>query len=163
MGSEMCIRDSTPTENTDGASFDTLEPIQLSSNVGVPKSTLVASHKPKSAVCVTAVGHVIVGFSSSVIVTSCSHVASFPEASTTVHVTTVTPTGYTDGASFDTLEPIQLSLNVGVPKSTLVASHKPESAVCVTAVGHVIVGFSLSDTITLNPQLAVKPALSPMT
>jgi hypothetical protein len=77
--------------------------------------------------------------------------------SVTVHVTVVVPTGNTDGASFVTDCTPQLSEVAGVPSETPLAEHFPASAFTVTAAGHVIVGFSLSTTVTLCVQVAVLP------
>src|SRR5690606_2323125 len=106
-------------------------------------------------------GHVIVGSSVSTTVTFCEHVAVLFEASVTVHVTTVVPTGNDAGASFVYVKSIQLSATTGAPKLTPVASHEPASAeTSVKSAGHVIVGSSVSTTVTLNEHVAVLPAPS---
>ena len=52
------------------------------------------------------------------------------------------PIGKLDGASLVTvIVPEQLSLVVGVPKTTPVAAHELASATAVTFAGQVIVGF----------------------
>src|SRR5690606_40468099 len=101
-------------------------------------------------------GHVIVGSSVSTTVTFCEHVAVLFEASVTVHVTTVVPTGNDAGASFAYVKSIQLSATTGVPKLTPVASHEPASAeTSVKSAGHVIVGSSVSTTVTFCVHVAV--------
>ena len=59
----------------------------------------------------------------SVTVTVCVHVAIFPLASVAVQVTVVVPFGKAEGALFDTVTFVQLSLTEGVPKFTPVAVH----------------------------------------
>ena len=63
------------------------------------------------------------------------------------------------GALFVTVATLQLSLVVGVPKVTLVASQFA-LALTVTVDGQVIVGFSLSLTMTSNEHVVVLPAVS---
>ena len=129
-----------PSGYVAGALFVTEATVQLSAVTGVPKATPEAVHKPKSAETVTFTGHTIVGSSLSVTVTVCVHVAAFPEPSTAVHVTVVTPSGNTAGALFVT-EPIeQLSLVVADPSTTVEEVQRPASVVDVTATGQAIVG-----------------------
>ena len=59
------------------------------------------------------------------------------------------PTGKEAGASLVTLKTPQLSSVVGVPSETLAASHKPASAVIEISAGQIIVGASVSDTVTV--------------
>ena len=87
---------------------------------------------------------VIVGSMLSTTVTVCVAVAVLPEASVTVHVTTVSPNEKLAGASLVVLATLQLSAVVGVPKSTPVASQLAASTLTVTATGAVIVGSILS-------------------
>ena len=70
-------------------------------------------------------------------------------ASFTVQITVVFPIGNVLGASFDTVDPVQLSPNVGVPKATPVATQEAVSTFTLTAAGHVIVGLMLSVTVTI--------------
>ena len=63
------------------ASLVTLATLQLSAVAGVPRATPVAVHKPASTLTVTSAGQVIVGFSSSVIVTVKLQVALLTAAS----------------------------------------------------------------------------------
>ena len=75
-------------------------------------------------------------------------VAVFPEPSVTVQVTVVTSNGKAAGALLVTEATEQLSVVVGVPKTTLVEVH-PILVVPVVAEGAVIVGFTLSVTVTV--------------
>ena len=82
-----------PNTNVAGASFVVLAPVQLSSVVGAPRltppSTVVQTHK--SVFTVTPAGALIVGASSSLIVTLNEQEAVCPAASFTVYVTVETP------------------------------------------------------------------------
>ena len=73
-----------------------------------------------------------------------------PAPSVTVQITTVVPSGKTEGASLvNALEGrVQLSLKVGVPRVTPDAVQELASADTVTEEGHSIVGFWLSMTVT---------------
>ena len=71
----------------------------------------------------------------------------FPEASVTVHVTVVVPTGNAVGALFVTLAMVQLSVVTGVPKLRLVTVHPVVKVVAIFA-GAVITGMMLSITVT---------------
>ena len=71
-----------------------------------------------------------------------------PELSVTVHVTTVVPSGKAAGALFVTEATPQLSAVVGVPRARPVLVH-PEFVVVLIADGAVIVGLTLSVTVTL--------------
>jgi hypothetical protein len=73
------------------------------------------------AFCTMFDGQLITGSWLSVTVTVCVHVFVLPLLSVTVHVTTVTPTGYCDGALLVTDATPQLSLTDGLPKYTLLA------------------------------------------
>ena len=73
-----------------------------------------------------------------------------PWISVTVQVTVVLPTGYDAGALFVTLATPQLSPVTGVPKATLAAAHEPLSAFTVMALRPLMVGFSLSVTVTVK-------------
>ena len=120
---------------------------QLSAVVGVPKATPVAV-QPELVLADRADGAVIVGFTLSVTVTICVAVAVLPLPSVTVQVTVVLPSGKELGASLVTEVTEQLSAVVGVPKETPVAVY-PELVFTDTAVGAVIVGFTLSVTVTI--------------
>ena len=71
----------------------------------------------------------------------------------TVQVTVVVPSGYDDGALLLTGNTEQLSPVTGVPSVTLVATHELESVPTVKPAGAVIVGSSVSLTVTLKLQL----------
>ena len=92
-----------------------------------------------------------VGSILSTTVTSCEAVAVLPDASVTVQVTVVVPTGKLFGASFVVLETAQLSAVTGVPNVTFAAAalHWPASTFTVTSAGAVIVGSMLSTTVTV--------------
>jgi hypothetical protein len=81
-------------------------------------------------------------------------VCVLPWMSVTVQVTFVFPIGNAAGALFDTESTPQLSAVEGVPNETPVAV-QPEFVVALTAVGQVMVGFSLSVTVTVMEQRAV--------
>ena len=130
---------------------------QLSAVAGEPKTTPDARHDPKSAATVTLVGQTIVGSSVSVTVTVCVHVETFPDPSTTVHVTVVFPKGYVPGALFVTEATVQLSAVIGEPRTTPVAEQVPDPAATVTSAGQVIVGSSISVTVTVCVHVAVFP------
>src|SRR6056297_3301065 len=135
----------------------TLATVHLSSVVGVPTLTPVASQLPASAVNVTSAGAVIVGFSVSVTVTVWVAVALLPEPSVTVQVTVVDPRAKGSVALLVTLATVQLSSVVWVDKMTPVASQLPASAVNVTSAGAVIGGFSVSVTVTVWVAVARLP------
>ena len=89
----------------------------------------------------------IVGKVASLTVTNCVAVAVFPEPSTTVHVTVVTPNGKAAGASFVTLTTEQLSVVTAFPNTKPVVV-QPVLVVVLIAIGATIVGNSLSSTVT---------------
>jgi hypothetical protein len=84
----------------------------------------------------------------SLTVTTCVAVAALPEPSVTVQVTVVAPSGKAVGALLVTVATEQLSAVTGVPKETPVAV-QPELVVAETAAGAVIVGSTLSLTVTV--------------
>jgi hypothetical protein len=83
-----------------------------------------------------------------VTVTVCVAVANLPEPSITVQVTTVIPKGKAAGALFVTEEMEQLSVAIGIPKTTPVAV-QAVFVIVATFTGAVIIGFSLSITVTV--------------
>jgi len=83
----------------------------------------------------------------SITVTVCVHVAVLPEPSRTVHVTIVLPNGYISKPLFVTDATLQLSPVTGTPNVTPVDVH-PVLVYAVTFAGQVIVGFTLSVTVT---------------
>ena len=70
-----------------------------------------------------------------------------PALSVTVQVTVVVPIGKVAGALLVTEATVQLSEVVGAV-STTVAKQEPESVFIFTAAAQVMVGFSLSVTVT---------------
>jgi hypothetical protein len=105
------------------------------------------------------VGQFKTGRTLSTTVTVCVQVLVFPELSVTVHVTVVTPTGKVAGALLLTEATPQLSPVVGVPRFTPVAVH-PELVVVFILDGQVIVGGTISVTVTVCVHEAVFPELS---
>src|ERR1019366_3802342 len=87
-------------------------------------------------------------------VTFCAHVAKFPLKSTTVQVTIVVPDPKEPGASLYVYHTPQLSLVVGVPKSIGVPSQT------VMSEGQIIVGASVSETVTVCIHTALLPLAS---
>jgi len=136
-----------PNGNADGALLVTDATKQLSAVVGVPNETPVAV-QPVLVVAEIAVGAVMVGFTLSLTVTTCVAVAVLPDPSVTVQVTVVLPNGNADGALLVTEATEQLSFVVGVPNEIPVAVHAV-LVVVETADGAVMVGFTLSVTVTI--------------
>ena len=93
---------------------------------------------------------------SSTTVTVVLAVAVLPEPSVTVHVTVVSPSGNTAGASLVVLATLQLSAVVGDPKVTPVASQLSASVLTITAAGAVIVGSMSSTTVTVALAVAIE-------
>jgi hypothetical protein len=135
-----------PNGKAVGALLVTEATEQLSLVVGVPNETPVAVH-PVFVFADTAAGAVMAGFTLSLTVTTCVAVAVFPDPSVTVQVTVVLPNGNAAGALLVTEATEQLSLVVGVPNETPVAVH-PVLVFADTAAGAVMVGFTLSVTVT---------------
>src|SRR6516225_73855 len=130
-----------PTGKSAGALLVIVTGPQLSDAVGVPSATLVAPHRPGEATIVTSAGQEIVGGSVSLTITVCGQLRLLPALSVTVQITMLVPTGKLTGASLVTVNvPPQLSATVGVPRTTLVAAHKPGEAATVTETGQEIVG-----------------------
>ena len=75
--------------------------------------------------------------------------AVLPELSVTVQVMVVVPNAYGSLASFVTLATPQLSAVVAEPNATPLAVQMPASLVVVTFAGAVIVGTSVSVTVTV--------------
>ena len=137
----------TPIGKAAGALLVTEATPQLSEVTGVPSATPVAVH-PVFVVAVTLRGQVIVGGTLSETVTVWLQVALFPLLSVTVQVTVVTPIGKAAGALLVTEATPQLSEVTGVPRATPVAVH-PVLVVAVTLRGQLIVGGTLSETVTV--------------
>jgi hypothetical protein len=107
-------------------------------------------------------GQLIVGFSVSLTVTVNEQVVAevLPLASVALQVTVVVPFGNVepDAGLQLAVAPGQLSLAVAEKLTT--AEHWPESFPWVMLAGQLIVGFSLSLTVTVNEQLPVLPCAS---
>lgn len=129
-------------------------PGQLSFAVGEKLTT--AEHRFSAVVVVMFAGQLIVGFSSSLTVTVNEHaVEVLPLASVAVHVTGVVPFWNVepDAGLQLAVAPGQLSLAVAEKFTT--AEQLPVSFPWVMLAGQLIVGFSLSLTVTVNEQLPV--------
>src|SRR5262249_35695192 len=112
--------------------------------------TLLLLHSPGSAATTIFDGHVITGGCVSRTMTCCWQVEVFPLLSVAVQVTRLVPRGNCAGALLVTVTVPQLSLVVGLPKTTLAATHVPASAFVITSAGHVIVGACESRIVTVN-------------
>jgi hypothetical protein len=130
-------------------------PGQLSLAVGEKVTT--AEHTFGSVGLVMFAGQLIVGFSVSFTVTVNEQVVAevLPLASVALQVTVVVPFGNVEpgGGLQIAVAPGQLSLAVAEKLTT--AEHWPVSFPCVMLAGQLIVGFSLSLTVTVNEQLPV--------
>ena len=135
-----------PIGKVAGALLVTEATVQLSEVAGAV-STTVAKQEPGFVLAFTAGAQVMVGFSLSVTVTFWVHVFVLPALSVTVHVTVVVPIGKVAGALLVTEATPQLSAVAGAARTT-VAKHDPASALAFTAAAQVMVGFSLSVTVT---------------
>src|SRR5512145_919650 len=142
---------------------------QLSPVTGTPSVTVVVQLPVASldVVSFTSEGQVIVGFSSSVMVTFCMQLAVLPLPSVTIQVTLVSPSGNSYVAGLMVTPPtwamvvatVQLSPVTGTPSVTVVVQLPVASldVVSFTSAGQVIVGFSSSVMVTFCMQLAVLP------
>src|SRR5690242_163029 len=92
--------------------------------------------------------------------TRCWQVAVLPLLSVAVQVTRLVPTGNCAGALLVTVTAPQLSLAVGLPRTTPVAKQTPASGLTVTSAGHTIVGSCVSRTVTVNVHWLRLPLLS---
>src|SRR5438445_4808757 len=92
--------------------------------------------------------------------TRCWQVAVLPLLSVAVQVTRLVPVRNCAGALLVIVTVPQLSLAVGLPKTTPVAKQAPELTLTVTSAGQVIVGTWLSRTTTRCWQVVVLPLLS---
>ena len=136
-----------PNANVAGALFVTEATEQLSAVTGVPNATPVAAQEA-FAFTVMFAGAVIVGKVTSVTVTNCVAVFTFPLPSVTVHVTVVVPSGNVAGALFVTEATEQLSNVTGVPKTTPEATQEAFEFKVILA-GATIVGNVTSETVTV--------------
>jgi hypothetical protein len=108
----------------------------------------VVAEQPELVNAVTLGGHEMESTALLVTVTNCVHVSALPEASVAVQVTVVGPIGKAAGALLLTTGlAVQLSLAVTVPRFTPVAV-QPLFVITETAGGHVMVGLTLSVTVT---------------
>ena len=136
-----------PSGKTVGALFVTEATPQLSFVTGTPRFTEVAVH-PEFVKTEIAAGQVMVGGKLSETVTVWLQVAVKPELSVTVQITVVVPSGKAVGALLVTEATPQLSFVTGTPRFTEVAEH-PEFVKTETAAGQVMVGGTLSETVTV--------------
>jgi len=132
---------------------------QLSEVVGVPRATPLAVQSPASGFTATSAGAVMLGAWLSTTVTVCVAVAVLPDASVAVQITVVAPSGNVAGALLEAVAE-QLSATVAVPSDTPLAVQSPASAFTVTAAGAVMVGFTLSTTVTVCVAVVVLPDAS---
>src|SRR5882672_10338519 len=151
----------TPTGKADPlagtlATLVTLPQVSLAVTL---KVTLLV-HCPAAALTMMLAGQVITGPWMSRTITRCWQVALLPLPSVAVQVTRLVPTGNCAGALLVTVTVPQLSLAVGLPRTTPVAKQVPAFALTVTSAGQVIVGGWLSRTITRCWHVAVFPLLS---
>jgi hypothetical protein len=129
-------------------------------SVAVAEYVTTALHCPGSLFCVMLAGQVMTGNSTSFTVTLNVQVAVLPDASVAVQVTVEVPVGKAlpEAGLQLVVTPGQLSVADAVNETAAV--HKPGSVLAVMFEGHVIAGASLSNTVTVNEQVAVLPALS---
>src|ERR1043166_4852697 len=93
-------------------------------------------------------------------ITVCWQLLLLPWTSTTVQVTVLVPTGKLAGALLVTLATPQLSAVAGVPRVTPAALHSPMLAFAVTVPGQVMLGASVSSTVTDWVQVLLLPLRS---
>ena len=114
---------------------------QLSVATALPMFIPVAIQVPALVLAFTAGGHSIAGGMLSTTVMIWLQLPDIPFTSVTVHVTVVNPLGKADGALFVTVAIPQLSAELAVPGSTLLAVHCPVIRYTVLAGGQTIVGL----------------------
>jgi hypothetical protein len=148
-----CVPNPTNVPAT-GVWLSVTDPGQLS-EATLPETTLgIAAWQLALAEAVVAAGAVTVGGVLSVTVIVCVHDAELFEPSVTFQVMVVVPFGYGAFNAWPSLRvPLtvtteQLSVAVGVPGS-MFAEHAPGSVDLVIFAGQVIVGSSLSVTVTV--------------
>src|SRR6266446_6923999 len=128
-----------PTPYGSLPSLTTVLTPQLSPLIGVPSTTLVALHWPRSALTVTAAGQLMLGAWLSTTITCWVQLPELPCTSVTVQTTALVPTGYGSLPSLTTVLTPQLSFVLpGTPSATPLALHKPESALTATVAGQLI-------------------------
>jgi hypothetical protein len=143
-----------------GALLVTTGAPQLSVTVGEPIATFVASQLFASVFTCTVAGQVIEGTCASTTVTFCVQEAVLPFTSVLVIVKIVTPIGKLVGALLIVLNTPQLSVTVGFPKFTFVATQLLGSVFNTRSAGQVITGAFASVTITCCVHVAVLPLMS---
>jgi hypothetical protein len=142
-----------------GTQVTVTEPGQLSVALAAYSTTVL--HWPRSALLAMFAGQVMLGAWPSVTVTLKEQLALRPTASVAVQVTVVAPAAKVEpdgGTQLTGTEPGQLSVAVGVYVTT--ALHWPTSALLVMFAGQVMLGAWPSLTVTVNEQLALRPAAS---
>ncbi len=132
-----------------------LDPAQLS--LKLTEYVTIAAHWPGSLLTTTLAGQVMVGISVSLTVTVKEQVAVLPEPSVTVKLLAVVPEGKLEPLAKPDVcakfAPAQLSLKV--TEKVTIAAHWPGSLLTTTFAGHVMVGTSVSLTVTVKEQAAV--------
>ena len=146
-----------PTGKLLGALLLTSSMLQLSDTVGCPSSTSSAESSSASILMVMFAGAVISGSSSSTTITVCSAVASLPLTSITVHITVFVPKGKTSGALLLNDRTSQLSETSGSPRSISPDSQPLVTVRVLTVGGAMMVGSSLSTTVTVCTAVSVLP------
>ena len=135
-----------------------------STQLSSPKTSYsnTALHSPKAFSNITSAGHVIVGASVSSTVTLNEHEEVLPDPSVTTYVFTVVPNGNASPEANPNVCSKVTSKQLSSPKTSYsnTALHSPKSFSNITSAGHVIVGASVSSTVTLNEQEIVLPASS---
>ena len=136
---------------------------QLSDNDTMLFSSTLAVHAFWSvSICTTEDGQFNTGTSLSSIVMVCWQVLELPDTSVTVQVTTVSPRGKIAGASLikiSSLAAVQLSAIVGLMNPILATAvpQVPESVSAIMSEAQVILGDSVSLTVTVKEHCAVFP------
>src|ERR1041384_48544 len=145
-----------PTANWDGASLTTLAMPQLSETIGVPRSTPAAEHWPGSALTVRLPGQAIAGGVVSRTVNVAWHWALWPDGSVAVSVIVWGPelTKVPAAGLWLMVTARQLSdASTLLVKSGTAAWQLASASACWSAAHCVIVGFSVSLTVTCFSQV----------
>ena len=129
-----------PRGKIKGLLFVTEATVQLSLEIGSPKTTPEAVHSFKSVFTIISAGAAFNGATVSETVTSCVEDTVFPATSVTVQTTGVIPISNAAGALFEGTSPPQLSVADAIPISTL-------QFVDTISIGTVNTGFSVSFTV----------------
>lgn len=145
-------------KNEPEAGVVTKAAVQLS--VAVTEKVTVAPHAPEGAFVVISDGQLMTGAWLSITITLNEHVATFPEPSVAVYVTTLVPFGkIAPGATLLVKVNVQLSVAVGGIQLTDFV-HVPESVTVISAGQDEITGAILSITETLNEHVDALPVES---